>query len=134
MTMRKHSDGTTGEALAMYWFQCHGWKMFRTQPATRVVYVKGRPIIINCGKGGIADFTGYYMDGVAAHYRACEVKEVHDGHTMPASRLSKDQRAWMAALPRGTAYVCCVWMQCNPEAEVFPFVGKGTYTRGTGLI
>jgi hypothetical protein len=123
------STGTTGEKLAELWFQAHGWRMFRTQPATRVIWQKGKPIIINCGKGGIADYTGYCIGySGATLYRACEVKEA-EGESMPASRLSKDQRAWMESLPPACAYVIVVWMDGNIKAECFPFVSKGSYHR-----
>lgn len=103
--------------------------MFRTQPATRVVYAGGKPTIINCGTGGIADYTGYYNDDSWALFVACEVKEA-SGPTMPASRLSKAQRDWMDALPAQCAKVCVVWPH---DVEVFAYTRRGSYKAGCGL-
>jgi hypothetical protein len=127
------SKGTAGEARAEWWFQAHGWKMFRQQPATKVAYVKGKPMIINCGKGGIADFTGYRMSGIGQPiYTAVEVKEAAPGaSTLPQSRLSPDQRAWLDALPSGSAFVGVLWS--NGNFEVFHFdPAARSYKKGEG--
>ncbi len=133
---KQQSNGTLGEQLAELWFRQHGWVMFRTQPPTKVVYVKGKPTVINCDNGGIADYTGYvvhtrWTNIVAPYYIAVEVKEAH-GKSMPASRLNRKQRDWMTALPEGCAYVAVVWVDGNPWCEVFPFVARGPYRQGGG--
>ena len=129
------NNGTVGEQVAEAWFRRNGWVMERHQPPTRVVYVRGRPTVIHEKSDGVADYTGYdyYPCGcgdVYPVYRACEVKEA-TGLSMPASRLTKEQRAWMASRPLGTAFVAVVWMDGNPACEVFPFVGKGSYKRAS---
>jgi hypothetical protein len=125
------NNGTVGEQVAEAWFRRNGWVMERHQPPTRVVYVKGRPTVVHERSNGVADYTGYqWLDScMVPEYRACEVKEVYGSNSMPASRLSKEQRAWMETRPQGTAFVAVVWMDGNPTCEVFPFVDKWSYKR-----
>ena len=130
MSRRPQSNGSAGEYAASLWFKRHGWVMFRTQPATRVVWKGKVPVVINVGTGGIADYTGYY--GVWPYpYRACEGKEAH-GDSMPASTLDVKQRAWMDALPAGCAWVCVLWD--TGVCEGYEYVRTGSYKRGAGVV
>ena len=85
---------------------------------------------------GCPDYIGHYrhehVDG-DVFYRAvyCEVKECNTD-SMPASRLSKPQREFMAALPTDAAYVGILWH--DGIFEVFPFVAKGSYKQGTTVL
>jgi len=133
---KQQSNGTLGEQLAELWFYRHKWIMFRTQPPTKVVTIKGKPTIINCDNGGIADYTGYKMVTFGflrerPHYAAVEVKEAH-GKSMPASRLNRQQRNWLAALPVGCASVAIIWVDGNPWCEMHLFVERGSYQQGEG--
>jgi hypothetical protein len=133
---KKKSNGTFGEQRAEWWFSANDWTMFRTQPATRVVFVNSKPTTINYGTGGIADYTGYVRvtrkfaglteDKYCYDYRyvAVEVKEF-SGDSMPASRLDKRQRDWMAKLPGGCAWV----MGVRPDGKCFvwEFKSRGSY-------
>ena len=128
-SFKRHSDGSLGERLAEYKFKEFGWVMFRHQPATRVT----KRGIINIGNGGVSDYTGFYHKACGcgddcAAYISCEVKE-SCGVSMPASRLSTKQRAFMASLPPSCAWVCVVWTDRNPTAEIFPFKENGSYKR-----
>jgi hypothetical protein len=84
-------------------------------------------------KGGIADFTGYQDDQInwgigpqyLPRYCACEVKEWHKTSPMPASKLSPEQRAFMSALPPGSAWVGILWP--NGAFKVYPFTAEGSY-------
>ena len=102
--------GKAGEKALEYLFNKLNWIMFRTQPETKTVWYKGKPKIVNSGRGGIADYTGYknQLSGIPV-YIACEVKEAN-GTSMPASRLKPAQRKWLAVLPEGSAYVGIFWM------------------------
>jgi hypothetical protein len=135
MSSRPYSQGSVGEQLAEQWFRENGWIMVRTQPETRVVYLN-KPTVINCrGGGGVADYTGYECVQIGPTkyplYRAVEVKEVR-GNTMPASRLEKDQRDWMAKIDPRCAFVGICWAD-NPIAfELFKFIPKGSFKKGCG--
>lgn len=125
------SKGNAGEQAAEIWFTVRGWRMIRTQPETRVIKRNGRPVVIQCGNGGVADYTGYTtVDSPVPHYIACEVKTAI-GNTMPASRLTKRQRDWMLSIPAQCRYVLIVWPN---ECEVFRFIDRGSYKRGEGTI
>lgn len=130
------SSGKTGERIAEIWFREHGWKMFRHQPETKTVYLKGKGLTtIQCRSDGVADYTGYeiikFLNSVLPMYRACEVKEAF-GDTMPCSRLGKAQRDWMAAIDFRSAFVGVLWMDVM-VFEIFRFHPKGSYQRGQGL-
>lgn len=143
--MRRLQSGQQGEIAAERWFLNNGWQMFRTQPAINILGSKpgaryGR-IFTVCmvGRGGVPDYTGYLYDypdskfspieaGYGALYRAVEVKE-SAGSTMPASRLDKAQREFMAKLPGRCAWVG-VWWVDHQQFEMFPFKAKGSYKRG----
>lgn len=109
----------------------------------------GHMVIARMGKGGVPDYTGFedvflkrwddtlrqwVKDNSGASipvYRACEVKEA-SGDSMPASRLDKEQRDFMAALPAGSAWVG-VFFNDTQKFEMFPFIEKGSYKRGMGI-
>jgi hypothetical protein len=78
------------------------------------------------GRGGVPDFTGFHLIRMTPLYRACEVKEAH-GDTMPASRLDKAQREFMAALPVECAWVGILWD--DGQFSMHPFIEKGSYKR-----
>ena len=134
------SDGRMGEQLAEVWFRQNGWKMVRHQPATRVIRLNGKPTIINCGRGGVADYTGYevvYLEDQNSRqcipfFRAVEVKEAY-GLRMPASRLDKKQREWLDDIDERSAFVGVCWMDNPIQFEVFQFIPKGAYCRGEGI-
>lgn len=129
------STGEAAELAAEFWFQTHGWTMHRTQPATRRVWLGGKPVIVPDGKKsvGIFDFTGFCPITVSLaglsyafhEFRAVEVKEAAGG-SMVASRLSRDQRAWGAGLPAGTAFVLILWTD-RRLLTLHPFKPKGSY-------
>lgn len=119
--------------MAERWFAENDWSMVRTQPAIRILGSKpgsryGR-IFTVCmvGKGGSPDYTGYMygLHGVA-EYRACEVKEVSSGNSMPASRLSREQRDFMGHLPEGCAWVGVWWVDYQ-RFEMYKFKARGAY-------
>ena len=126
--MANHSakTGEIGETMFEYFAKEHGLHLFRTQPATRVISQRGKPVIINCGTGGIADYTGYHLNGAGqALYCAVEVK-TRSGDTMRASALSKDQRDWKRALPKGCAYTYVWWLD-HCKGQLYAFKEKGSY-------
>jgi hypothetical protein len=132
---KKKSNGEVGEAAAEQWFKINDWKMFRTQPATKVVYVNKKPTVINCGKGGITDFTGYRYRYDSPYsscpfYIACEAKEA-TGDTMPCSRL-KDQKDFMDKLPQMSRFVFVFWINYGYGEIFFYKTGRGSYKRGGG--
>ena len=132
---KKQSNGTAGEQAAELWFKVNGWHMTRTQPATKVVYVGGKPTIINCGRGGVADFTGYRLKTVGIFdvpvFTACEVKEAKND-TLPCSRISKIQHAYLSNLPKGYAYIFVLWVNYG-YGEMFQYKnGRGSYKRDEG--
>ena len=121
--------GNAAEQAAELWFKTRGWRMFRTQPATRVVTINGKPSVIQCGTGGIADYTGYAAGGSPVPvYIACEVKAA-TGNRMPASRLSKEQRAWMESIPQQCRFVLIFWEDIR-QCEFFQYISNGSYRRG----
>jgi len=131
VTRLPQSNGTAGEDMALHWAKQHGWRLFRHQPPTKVVYIEKRAVTIQCKSGGISDFTGY-RPRLINMYVAVEAKEA-TGKTMMCSRLDKDQRDWMSRLPPGCAYVAIAWMDGgNPWCEVHPFKYKGSYKRNEG--
>jgi hypothetical protein len=131
MARAPQSNGTLGEQMAEVWFRAHGWEMERHQPPTKVIWAKGKPVVIHCKKGGISDFTGY-RKGLLNAYVACECKEAH-GKTWACSKLDKDQREWMGRRPPGCAYVAITWTDRDgPWCEIHPFKPKGSYRRGEG--
>ena len=137
-------SGRCGELSAERWFLSNGWHMVRTQPPITILGMVSPPmvsalkrfiprlaafghmVIARMGKGGCADYTGYLMS--TSRYIACEVKEA-SGDSMPASKLDKDQRASMAGLPIGCAWVGIFWVDVQ-KFEIFPFIEKGSYKRG----
>lgn len=132
--------GEAGEYAATIWFRQHGWDMVRTQPPITILGMLtpvmvgvlkrfiprlasfGHMVIARMEAGGIADFTGR----LGTEYRACEVKEA-SGKSMPASRLAPEQRAFLATLPTGCAWVGVLWS--DGKFQVFPFIEKGSYKR-----
>jgi|GEM_PF-4319163 len=109
--------GQFGEKIAEEWFKRNGWKMFRTQPAIRILGVrqgKRYGTLFLCrmvGRGGIPDFLGYRLSDLGIpEFVAVEVKEASVGaDSMPCSRLDREQRAFMEALPSGSAFVGILW-------------------------
>lgn len=105
----------------------------------------GYMVIARMHKGGVADYCGYedvYLkrwDDTLRQwvkdnsgesmpiYRACEVKEA-SGSSMPASRLDRAQRAFLASLPKGCAWVG-IFFTDHQKFEMFPFVEKGSYKK-----
>lgn len=103
----------------------------------------GHMVIARLGRGGAADYTGYKDVGIMRNdghgnewkdtentiplYRACEVKEAA-GDSMPASRLDKAQRAFLAALPAGCAHVGIFWKETG-KFTMHLFIPKGAYKR-----
>jgi hypothetical protein len=133
---KPQSNGTTGEQMAKLWFKSNGWTMFRHQPPTKTIHSKGKVFVVQCKSDGVADYTGYLfinmINGSLACYRACEVKEAK-GNSMPASRLSIEQRDWMNALPKYCAFVGVCWMDNPMTFEIFNFVYSGGYKKGSGV-
>jgi hypothetical protein len=104
----------------------------------------GHMVIARMGKGGVPDYTGYedvflrrwddtlrqwVKDNSGAStpvYRACEVKEACED-TMPASRLDKSQREFMAALQIECAWVGILWD--DGQFSMHPFTAKGSYKK-----
>lgn len=122
------SNGRAGEEMAEYWFKRQGWQMFKVEPPARNLGpILGKPGQFKAiyTEGGMPDFFGYREDlsGVFV-----EVKEAH-GTSWPASKLSAEQRAFMAALPSGTAFVGILWDDCF---EIFHFIDRGSYRKGEG--
>lgn len=126
----KIQKGQVAEKAAELEFKRLGWHMYRSQPAVRIVGVeKGRHYgtILKVrmeGKGGIADFTGYRLIDNIPVFTACEVKESSE-YTMPASRLDKEQRAYMDALPDGSRFVGIFWP--NGKFMIYNYIPKGSY-------
>lgn len=124
-------SGKIGEIAAERWFLNNGWRMVRTQPAIQILGSKpgkhyGRVFTVRMvDRGGVPDYTGF-RDGF--YYVACEVKEA-SGDSMPASRLDKEQRAFMASLPNMAAMVGIFWTD-HQKFTMHPFIGKGSYKYG----
>lgn len=144
--VRRLQPGRIGEIQAEQWFINNGWYMVRTQPAIQILGIKpgawyGRIFMVRMvGRGGVPDYTGYKMaipyDGFFVGepldtrpiYRACEVKEAA-GDTMPASRLDKAQRQFMADLPAGSAWVGIYWTD-HGKYSMHKFIDRGSYAYG----
>ncbi len=151
---RPLQSGQVGEVMAEQWFANHGWRMVRTQPPVTILGIItpaivavlrrfiprlvafGHMVIARMGKGGVADYSGFVKHTVCANlaepyeialYRACEVKEAA-GDSMEASRLDKDQRAFMAGLPAGCAFVGIFWKDVQ-KFSMHPFIERGSYRR-----
>lgn len=122
------SNGLAGEKAAEIWFRRAGWQMFKVPPDVRVCGQTGRPGIFLAAfrDGGIADFLGCNRYG---DFMACEVKEAGEDR-MPASRLSKKQREFMAGLPDGRAFVGILWR--DGTFELYNFLDRGSYKKGQG--
>jgi hypothetical protein len=146
-----------GELAAERWFADHGWHMVRTQPPVKILGMIspamayalkrfiprlatfGHMVVARLEKGGQPDYTGYCvvirradpandnMDSWDGSYRACEVKECA-GDSMPASRLDKEQRAFMIALPKGCAWTGIFWIDTQ-KFTMHEFLDKGAYRR-----
>ena len=129
---RMQSDGSLGEQIAKLFFKDIAWKMFRHQPKSKVVKVKGKLTVIYNRSDGVADYTGYKI--WSGQFKACEVKESH-GKSMPASRLNVKQREWLSTLPNTGAFVGICWVDTAPVMfELFEFKNKGSYKQGQGLL
>jgi hypothetical protein len=124
---KKNSTGKAGEKLAEFHFNKIGWKMFRTQPVTRIAFIKNKRETIQArDKSGIADYTGYrVVDGIPI-YTACEVKEQTEGLKMPCSRLGKEQRKFMLSLPESSRFVGIYWAE-KDIFKVYYFKEAGSY-------
>jgi len=134
------SNGRAGEEAAAYAFKRMGWTMFKAEPPVKNCGpVPGRPGLFKAvyAKGGMPDFIGYCEDPdkfALNNFRVCEVKEATptEGDSVPHSRLSAEQRDFMAALPSSTAYVGILWR--DGAFEVFNYCGdRGSYKKGEGL-
>ena len=132
------SNGKAGEEAAEYWFARHGWHMTKCEPAVKNLGpVFGKPGQFRAvyTDSGTPDYIGHYryvhIDG-DIFYRVvyCEVKEAH-GKTWPASKLTPEQRAFMAGLPAGTAFVFLLWND-GGTGEMYPFIASGSYKCGQG--
>ncbi len=126
--------GNIGERAAEAFFLRAGWCMFRTQPATKVVMINRMPRIINCGSGGISDYTGYHVSGMFQFYTACEVKTAPvDAITLPYSKVRDEQHDFLDKIFH--AYVGIYW-QGKCEFEIFQLAlsaRKGSYKYGMGI-
>jgi len=124
MTARR-SSGTAGEEAAAYWFARHGWRMWKVPPDIRVCGQTGRPGVFLAAfkPGGMPDFLGCNRYG---DFMAVEVKECRQ-NSMPASRLSQKQRAFLSSLREGQAHVGVLWR--DGKFEVFQFVNQGSYKK-----
>lgn len=126
-------SGKAGEMAAERYFLNNGWKMIRTQPEIQILGVApGRRFgtVFTCrmiGRGGTPDYMGYDANSQKHEYRACEVKEC-TGASMPASRLDREQRAFLSALPANTAWVGILWTDTQ-KFSIHPFIKKGSYKR-----
>jgi hypothetical protein len=141
--------GQAGEIAAEAWFRAHDWHMTRTQPPVTILgiltgrmvsalkrYIPrlshyGHMAVVRVGNGGVPDFTGYIethcgIPEVTPVYMAVEVKECNQD-TMPASRVSKEQRAFLAALPEGSAWVGILWG--DGKFRMYSFIERGSYKR-----
>lgn len=151
MRNRRLQSGQIGERMAEAWFLNNGWHMTRSQPAIQILGSKpgkrfGRIFTVRMiGRGGVPDYTGFVDDyptrwndetkeWEVLHnefpmplYRACEVKEAV-GDSMPCSRLDKEQRDFLAALPKGCAWTGVFWVDTQ-KFEMYPFVKKGSYKK-----
>lgn len=137
-----NKPGDMGEEAAKVWFRHHGWDMVRTQPEIAILgritpqsvgalrkfkglhrlTCYGHMVVARIlGRSGIPDFIGH-KDG---HYRAVEVKEA-TGDTCPCSRLDKEQRRFMDALPAGCAFVF-VFLTDRRKGQMFEYKPKGSY-------
>ena len=124
------SNGRAGEQAAEYWFTRHGWQMFKVPPDVRVCGQTGKPGIFLAAfrDGGIADFLGCNRYG---DFMACEIKECNR-NSMPASRLSKKQREFLAGLPDDRACVGILWR--DGTFEIFHFLPQGSYKKGESQV
>ncbi len=135
------SNGRGGEEAARYYFRRHGWEMEKMEsPAKNLGPVFGKPGQFRAvyTEGGVPDFIGFRMNDpkLGRHWSNliptyCEVKEAH-GDTWPASKLTPEQRAFMAALPVGTAFVFLLWND-GGAGEMHTFIPRGSYKRGQGM-
>ena len=126
--------GKSGEQAAEWWFRQHHWRMFRHVPATLVL--PGGGVCHAGGGAGVPDYTGFCSGDMEAYglplYRACEIKTTAQDD-LPHSALTPAQRAFLAGLPEGCAFVG----HFNPRRgtfEIHPFAdGPGSYKRGEGI-
>jgi hypothetical protein len=143
MGIRRLQSGQVGERMAEMYFVNNGWIMTRTQPSITILGMIspamayalkrfiprlatfGHMVIGRMGQGGVPDYTGYQMRRLTQFYLACEVKECA-GDSMPASRVSKEQRAFLSALPMGSAHVGIFWTDSG-KFSMHPFLEKGSY-------
>jgi len=125
-TIKKQSNGTTGEQAAEWYFKSNGLAMFRHQPRSKVIKINNKLTVVYERSDGISDYTGYISRN--SKFIACEVKEAK-GNTMPCSRLDKHQRDWMNSLPEGSAYVGVCWVDHPVTFQMFPYKMRGSYKR-----
>jgi len=132
--MGRNSNGKPGEQLALVWFAQHNWRMFRSQPPTRNIMIKGRFSTILCKSDGIPDYMGYELVQIGSQlipvFRAVEVKEAH-GDTMPCSRLGSltdptSQNSWMSGIDHRCCFIAIYWIDCRC-LNVYKWKVKGSY-------
>ena len=123
--------GRIGEDMARIRFRQEGWTMFRVQPETRVIMIKGKPVVVPVRSSsleeGIADFMGYVVDikdptTVDAILRVCEAKAVR-GRTCPPSTF-KRQHDWLMKIPEESRYVY-VWWYDYGVGVLARYIGQG---------
>ena len=128
--------GRQGEYMARMWFKMRGWVMFRVQPETRVIMIKGKPVVIpvktSSLEDGIADFIGYEitddLDGnLYLEFRCCEVKSVH-GRSCPKSTFAR-QHDWLLRQPDGCTFVAIWWLDYG-KFTVHEYKGEGIKYEG----
>ncbi|MBE0467606.1 MAG: VRR-NUC domain-containing protein, partial [Candidatus Desulforudis sp.] len=115
---------------AEYWFKRRGWQMFKIEPPVKNLGpIPGKPGHFEAvyTDSGMPDFFGFRKADNQAMF--VEVKEAR-GKSCPASRLSAEQRAFMAALPDCMRFTGILWDDCF---EIFPFTPRGSYQKGHGF-
>lgn len=140
-------SGQVGEKMAEQYFHNHGWHMTRSQPPITILGMispgmvsalkrfiprlgaYGHMVIGRMGKGGVPDYLGFDPGSSPGYpeFRACEVK-CASGDSMPASRVSKEQRAFLGALPSQCAYVGIFW-QDTQKFTMHKFISTGSYKK-----
>lgn len=140
MKLATKSTGRAGEEAAQWWFKAHGWRMHKIEPPVKNLGpVPGKPGQFKAvyTEAGMPDFFGFrqndsrlgnFWSNLIPTY--VEAKEAH-GMTWPASKLSVEQRAFLADLPNGTGHVFILWR--DGIGEMFPFIARGSYKKGEGL-
>lgn len=129
------SNGSAGEEAAWHAFKRLRWRMFKTNPAIKNLGpVKDKPGQFKAVyvEGGVPDFVGHSLETGRAIY--CEVKEAtpSEGDSVPHSRVSVSQQAFMAYRPEAECYVGILWR--DGTFTMFPFRGdRGSYKKRDGI-